>query len=180
MRVESTKLFPLCTSLKAVVSLLPYLIPVGQSSFLQTDKLKIGSQTMLHQVRRADKNRAGNKADNHRFKLCHVQPPAIYTLVFLILRGAHAFEISEHPPLFVSKDAGRNDCRINAGFVNIYCDAGEWIFASAYLHKTSFAAVCGAFRQAAKSHHHGLLKEMRPRLPLSWSAYDIFAKTRRS
>jgi len=50
------------------------------------------------------------------------------------------------PPFFVSKDAGRNDLQ-----GEYYCDAGEWIFASGYFHKTSFAA--GQARLGRQSNH---------------------------
>jgi hypothetical protein len=120
------------------------------------DKLKIGSRTMLHQVRRADKNRPGNKADNQDssyaiFNPCNLRGPRVFEFAWNT-----CLELSERPPF--SKDAGRNDCRpTEPGFVN-YCDAGEWI-ASGYLHKTSFAR--HPWRSGTFTNHHGLLKEMR-------------------
>jgi hypothetical protein len=61
---RSFPFFALSSCLDRIVSLLPYLVLVGQSSLPEIDKLKIGSQTMLYRVNKIDKNRDGNRAEN--------------------------------------------------------------------------------------------------------------------
>lgn len=70
---------------------------------------------MLHQVRKDDKNRAENRADSQDSSYAMFDTPADLRNPSCGFDFAwkHMPRNKRTPPLFVSKDAGRNDCRVN-------------------------------------------------------------------